>query len=315
MEWLEKYKEQNLSRIKKEIIEREKWKQRKSNEKYHSAIHDLKDFKTDIYDFNNNAVKIGNKNLDSIKQKSLITLLETFKPWRKGPFEIYSLFIDTEWRSEKKWNRIVPYLPDLKEKKILDIGCNNGYYLFKLAANPVYHILGIDPTLHYYFTYQAIRTMINAPLPIDYELLGVEHVKYFHNAFDIILLMGILYHHPSPLEILKDVKNALVPGGTLIIETQGIQGKGPYALFPRKRYAKAPGTYFIPTKECLDNIIHRAGFRKTNHFYEHSMNSGEQRKTQWMDYESYSDFLSPEDRKKTVEGYPAPWRYYIQCIK
>ena len=34
----------------------------------------------------------------------------------------------------------------------------------------------------------------------------------------------------------------------------------------------------------------------------------EQRRTDWMTSESLAEFLDPNDRSKTIEGYPAPLR-------
>ena len=44
------------------------------------------------------------------------------------------------------------------------------------------------------------------------------------------------------------------------------------------------------------------------------MSSDEQRKTDWMTFESYSDFIDPSDPSKTIEGYPAPLRVFLKGI-
>ncbi len=41
----------------------------------------------------------------------------------------------------------------------------------------------------------------------------------------------------------------------------------------------------------------------------------EQRRTEWMVTESLADFLDPNDRSKTVEGYPAPQRAVLIARK
>ena len=122
--------------------------------------------------------------------------------------------------------------------------------------------------------------------------------------------MGILYHHRDPVGILRDIQKSMTVGGQLIVETQGIPGEDPYALFPVKRYAKAPGTYFVPTASCVVNWMRRAYFEDIEVFFTHEMNNDEQRATEWMPWESYADFVN-EDQTKTVEGYPAPIRIYV----
>ncbi len=305
----------DIDSIKQIIKQREEWKKRKSTQKYYNLLNNVKHIKTSYFDFSSDIVSIGKE--EELTQNDKKILLETligFKPWRKGPFNIFGNLIDAEWRSEKKFNRIIPYLPDLKGKVICDVGCNNGYYMFRLYDKQPSFILGIDPTLHYYFTYKLLSGFIELK-NIAYELLGVEHIKFFTESFDVVLLMGILYHHPSPLDILKNVFKSLKKNGILIIESQGIPGEGSFALFPAKRYAKAPGVYFLPTVGCLYNFVKRAGFRNIEVFYIHKMTPKEQRRTKWMDYESFIDFLDPDNPELTVEGYPAPIRIYIKCQK
>ena len=147
------------------------------------------------------------------------------------------------------------------------------------------------------------------------ELLGVEHIALFEACFDVIFLMGILYHRVSPVEVLKDVKTALRSGGTLIVESQGIPGDAPIALFPEKTYAKVPGTYFVPTGACLVNWLKRAGFSEVELFCSHPMSNLEQRRTEWMVFESFDDFIDANNPALTVEGYPAPDRVFLIARK
>jgi len=235
-------------------------------------------------------------------------------PWRKGPFNIFGIEIDAEWRSERKWNRVLPVLPDLADKIIADIGCNNGYYMFRMADQRPRLVIGFEPYLQHYFAFKALNGFAGLS-QLAIELFGVEHIALFETCFDVIFLMGILYHRISPVEVLKDVKTALQPGGTLIVESQGIPGEAPIALFPGKTYGKVPGTYFVPTASCLVNWLKRAGFSQVQLFCSHPMSNLEQRRTEWMVFESYDDFIDPCNSALTVEGYPAPIRLYVKAVK
>ncbi len=42
------------------------------------------------------------------------------------------------------------------------------------------------------------------------------------------------------------------------------------------------------------------------------MSNQEQRRTPWMDFESYAEFIDPDDPARTVEGYPAPIRVFLK---
>ena len=71
---------------------------------------------------------------DSITEESRAQIEKVARmmmPWRKGPFDLFGLKIDSEWRSFKKYNLLRPYL-DLENKRVADVGCNNGYYMFRI---------------------------------------------------------------------------------------------------------------------------------------------------------------------------------------
>ena len=144
--------------------------------------------------------------------------------------------------------------------------------------------------------------------------LGVEDIALFEGCFDVVFLMGILYHRSAPVDCLRKIRKAMRPGGCLLIESQGIPGEEPVALFPEKTYAKVPGTYFVPTPLCLLNWVRRAGYSESNIFCTHPMTNLEQHRTDWMDFESFEDFIDDKDASKTVEGYPAPIRIFVKAI-
>jgi tRNA (mo5U34)-methyltransferase len=175
-------------------------------------------------------------------------------------------------------------------------------------------VVGFEPSVQHYYCFKALRDMAGLT-NLHIDLLGVEHIGLFPDTFDVIFLMGVIYHRSSPIDVLKDILTALKPGGTLLLESQAIPGDEPYALFPEKTYAKVPGTYFVPTGACLRNWMLRAGFQDAQLFCSHPMSEQEQRKTKWMTFESYSDFLDPEDASRTVEGFPAPYRVFLSGRK
>jgi tRNA (mo5U34)-methyltransferase len=280
-----------------------------------SAIREVSHLKAKSCDFTKDAVRIGDATeVSPEEQKMLKKNLLQLLPWRKGPFDVFGIHIDSEWQSYKKWNRVLPKLPPLQGKVIADIGCSNGYYMYRMLPYQPEVVFGFEPTIRFHLMFKMLNGFADQE-NLFHELLGVEHIAQFKECFDVIFLMGILYHHPEPMRILSDVKEALKPGGVLIVETQGIPGKEPVALFPEKRYAKVPGTYFVPTVSCLQHWLERSKYGSIDIFYQHPMNSGEQRKSEWMPFESYDDFIDPKDSTKTVEGYPAPIRIYLRAVK
>ncbi len=175
-------------------------------------------------------------------------------------------------------------------------------------------VLGFEPSIQHYYCFKALNNMAGF-VNQDIDLLGVEHLSLFPETFDVIFLMGIIYHRSSPVDVLRDVITALRPGGTLIMESQSIPGDAPMALFPEKTYAKVPGTYFVPTGKCIEHWMMRAGFSDISLFDSTPMSSLEQRKTEWMQFESYEDFIQKDNPELTIEGYPAPVRVLLSGQK
>jgi tRNA (mo5U34)-methyltransferase len=266
-------------------------------------------------DFTGDTVIIGRENEISKQQRSRVEdVLRGFMPWRKGPFKIFDIPIDAEWRSERKWNRILPELPDLENKIIGDIGCNNGYYMFRMLPHQPRLVLGFEPYVQHYYTFRTLNNFAQKK-NLRIELLGIEHLQLFPDSFDVLFCLGILYHRQSPIDALRDIFTSLKAGGTVIIESQAIAGEQSMALFPERTYAKVPGTWFVPTASCLNSWLNRCGFTGIKQFCMHPMSNQEQRKTDWMVFESYDDFIDDSDPSKTVEGYPAPWRVFFKATK
>lgn len=283
--------------------------------RYRTPFQHLSQLAAHCRDCSGDTVVIGHPDeITNQKRQQITENLKAFMPWRKGPFSVFGIEIDAEWRSERKWRRVLPELPDLEGKLVADIGCNNGYYMFRMTPLRPRLVLGFEPSVQHYYCFKALNGMAGCS-ELDINLLGVEHLKLFENCFDVIFLMGIIYHRPSPIDTLRDILRALTPGGTVIIESQAIPGDQPIALFPQDTYAKAPGTYFVPTGTCLCNWMKKAGFTNTRIFSTHPMSAAEQRKTEWMRFESYTDFIDPVTPQQTVEGYPAPWRVFLKGCK
>lgn len=288
---------------------------KKGIERYRSLYESVRHFQAQHVDLSGDVVCLGLA--DEISPDDHRLVLETmrsFMPWRKGPYNVFGIDIDAEWRSERKWNRVLPVLPDLRDKLVADIGCNNGYYMFRMADHKPRLVVGFEPYLQHYYAFKALNSFAGLE-NLVIEPFGVEHAALYRNGFDVVFLMGILYHRISPIEVLRDILAAMRPGGSLIVESQGIPGDDPVALFPESRYAKVPGTYFVPTVVCLRNWLVRTGFVDVEVFCSHPMSGVEQRRTEWMAFESYEDFIDDRDPSLTVEGYPAPIRVYVKGIK
>ena len=245
-------------------------------------------------------------------EKKIYDTAKLFMPWRKGPFEVGETFIDAEWKSDVKYNLLRPHF-NLKEKKVADIGCNNGYYMFRMQEDNPALLVGFDPSPLYKTQFDFINHFVKSE--IVYELLGVEHLEFYEEKFDTIFCLGVLYHRSDPVAMLKSLYKGLEKKGEVILDTFYIDGEEEMVLCPESSYSKIPNIYFVPTIKALKNWSLRAGFSAFEVLETSVTDAGEQRKTEWIEGQSLEDFLDKDDKTKTVEGYPAPQRVYVRLIK
>jgi len=245
--------------------------------------------------------------LNAQDQAVLLRCLQSFIPWRKGPFSICGCCIDTEWRSDWKWERLHPHLQAPAGRRILDIGCGNGYHLFRLAGAGAKLVVGIDPSLLFLYQFNVLNYYLNvkaiAFLPLRSDQLPAELC-----SFDTVLSMGVLYHRRQPASHLRELLATLRHGGELALETLVVRGESTIALESGARYARMRNVWRIPTTTELVNWVTTAGFENVRVVSEESTTSAEQRTTPWMPYESLSHALDPLDSSRTIEGLPAPRR-------
>lgn len=276
--------------------------------RFRKVLEELPNVSPSHIDTDADWIKIGEKeDLDEETRSRLDDSLHKLMPWRKGPFDVFGVRVDTEWASYIKWNRIKDKITPLTGKNVLDIGCSSGYYLFRMAASKPQMALGIDPQVAFYYQYRALQHFMNLP-DIYYIPAKMEELPGFDSYFDSVFCMGILYHRKSPIDTLSQIHEKMKKGGEIILETLIIEGDSDTALFPVDRYAKMRNVFFLPTVKCLTSWMMRAGFEDIQCIDVSETTLEEQRKTDWIVSESLEHFIDPEDPAKTVEGYPAPVR-------
>ncbi|EGT5660121.1 tRNA 5-methoxyuridine(34)/uridine 5-oxyacetic acid(34) synthase CmoB [Cronobacter dublinensis subsp. dublinensis] len=248
------------------------------------------------------------------QRKRIEQLLRTLMPWRKGPFSLYGIDIDTEWRSDLKWDRVLPHITPLAGRTILDVGCGSGYHLWRMVGAGAQLAVGIDPTQLFLCQFEAVRKLLGGDNRAHVLPLGIEQMPAL-NAFDTVFSMGVLYHRRSPLEHLWQLKDQLVNEGELVLETLVVEGDENTVLVPGERYAQMRNVYFIPSAPALKNWLEKCGFVDVRIADYAVTTVEEQRRTAWMQTESLADFLDPQDATKTREGYPAPLRAVLVARK
>ena len=287
------------------------FKKNKKGKDFTNILEKLPEIKPSVINLNHEKVIIGKKeDITGIQDKKLVQSLKLLMPWRKGPFKIFGTVIDSEWNSALKWNRLKNHIKPLLGRQVLDIGCSNGYYMFRMAALGPNLVFGIEPYPPFFTQFLLLQHFARIKqlfcLPIT-----LEELSFCKSFFDTVFCMGILYHQRSPLDTLTQIHSHLRQGGELVLETLILKSEKDVALFPAKRYAKMNNVYFIPSITSLTHWLHRTGFTNIRCISIEKTTSLEQRKTKWIVSQSLDSFMNPNNPNLTVEGYPAPVRAIV----
>jgi tRNA (mo5U34)-methyltransferase len=276
-----------------------------------NALPDLRPSQIELED----KVEIGRaEDLGHVSRAELTAQLKAFHPWRKGPYNLFGVDIDTEWRSDWKWERVLPHIQSLAGRKVLDIGCGNGYHGWRMRGAGADFVLGIDPFMVFVLQFLVMQHYLGD----DYHHvlpLGLEDIPANLECFDSVFSMGVLYHRRSPIDHLLELKGCLRSGGELILETLIVEGDQATVFMPEGRYAKMRNVWFLPSIAAITLWLQRCGFKDIVCVDTSQTSTKEQRRTEWMTFESLSDYLDPHDQQKTIEGHPAPLRAIFVATK
>ncbi|UQY35556.1 tRNA 5-methoxyuridine(34)/uridine 5-oxyacetic acid(34) synthase CmoB [Pseudomonas fulva] len=250
---------------------------------------------------------------DEATRTALDSALRGLIPWRKGPFHPFGVHVDTEWRSDWKWQRVAPHL-DLQGRRVLDVGCGNGYYMWRMLGAGARSVVGIDPNWLFLCQFLAMKNYL-PDMPAWHLPLGIEELPAKLLGFDTVFSMGVLYHRRSPIDHLLELKDCLRKGGELVLETLVVEGDAQQVLVPEDRYAQMRNVWFLPSVPALELWLRRAGFLDVRCVDVSVTSVEEQRSTDWMRYQSLPEFLDPLDHRRTLEGLPAPRRAVLVARK
>ena len=277
--------------------------------RWREAMAALPYLKTEAIDLDTSAITArGSVNEEEIIK--LETALRGLHPWRKGPYSLFGVNIDTEWRSDFKWDRLAHAIDSLEDRHVLDVGCGSGYHCWRMKGAGAAEVIGIDPTPLFVLQFKAIQHYLNID-SVHVLPLALEQLPPKLHAFDTTFSMGVLYHRRSPIDHLTDLRDTLVSGGQLVLETLVVEGDEDTVFVPPARYARMGNVWFLPSPAALMKWMSKAGFINVELVDVNQTTVAEQRSTDWMTFYSLSNFLDSTDYNKTVEGHPAPTRAII----
>ena len=286
------------------------------------AVNSLPEISPSLIRFNADEVQIGQAADCSVPQREMIRQqLRRLLPWRKGPFNLFGVKIDAEWRSDLKWQRLQDKISPLSGRTVLDVGCGNGYYGWRMLGAGAKRVVGTDPTLRYVMQQRALAKYLPGepfdilPFPLETLVNDATTPVLSHEEFDSVFSMGVIYHRRDPVNHIRDLLRFLRAGGELVLETLVIDAKYGAVLEPRGRYAKMRNIWSIPSLNTLKDWLYAAGLTSVDVADISATTPAEQRATAWTFEQSLADFLDPQNPHLTIEGYPAPQRAIMICSR
>jgi tRNA (mo5U34)-methyltransferase len=275
-------------------------------------LEQLPTIKTDRITFDDDIISVGcSTDISRAQQVQLKQELLQFSPWRKGPFSIFGVLIDAEWQSQIKWQRLSQCIAPLAGKRVLDVGCGNGYYAMRMLGAGAQWVLGVDPSVLALIQVTALQHFMCSDIPFTYLPIGMQTVPHHLASFDTVFSMGVLYHRRDPIEHLKHLRHSLVRNGQLVLETLVIDGAVGDVLVPDKRYAQMNNVWYLPSVLELCDQLKKLGFTHVHCADVSCTDTVEQRSTEWMTFHSLENYLHESDSSLTVERYPRPRRAII----
>jgi len=183
-----------------------------------------------------------------------------------------------------KWQRFASALPDdLTGKRVLDIGCNAGFYSMEMKRRGAARVLGIDSDERYLEQARFAATVTGAD--VEFRRLSVYDVAALGERFDMVLFIGVLYHLRHPLLALdlihehvaddllvfqalqrgQDGVEALAPDYDFWEQAVFDQPGYPRLHFVERYFAGDPTNWWIPNRACTEAMLRSAGFQIIDH--------------------------------------------------
>ena len=179
-----------------------------------------------------------------------------------------------------KWKEIEPFVPaDLEGRRALDVGCNAGFYSFRLADRGA-RVLGLDLDEHYLAQARWAAGQLDRPSRVEFRQ-GQVYDVVDEEPFDLVLFLGVLYHLRYPLLALDLLASKVATGGRMILQTLTMPGAPPAAVpedlgigerdaltrpgWPRAAFierslAGDPTNWWVPNAACAEAMLRSAGF-------------------------------------------------------
>ena len=177
-----------------------------------------------------------------------------------------------------KWNQLQPHLPErLDGWRVLDVGCNAGFYSFELARRGA-SVLGIDADPHYLEQARWARSLYELDDRVELRRMQVYELARTTWEFELVLFLGVLYHLRHPLLALDTLaekttrllvlQSLTMPGEQTVSPPPDLEIDQRSALldpgwpklaFIERKLAGDPTNWWAPNHACIEAMVRSAG--------------------------------------------------------
>jgi tRNA (mo5U34)-methyltransferase len=181
-----------------------------------------------------------------------------------------------------KWLQIADWLPaDLAGWRVLDAGCNAGFYSFELAKRGA-SVLAIDVDARYLAQARWAARQLGLEEQVAFRQMGVYEIARSIERFDLVWFMGVFYHLRYPLLALdllaRRTRRMMVfqtltmPGDSVYQDTHDhpiedrvplLESGWPKMAFIEHRFAGDPSNWWVPNHAGVEAMLRSSGLRVT----------------------------------------------------
>ena len=182
-----------------------------------------------------------------------------------------------------KWKTVARHLPeDPTGWRVLDIGCNAGFYSLALAARGA-EVTGLEPNPHYRRQADWAAGVAGLAERTRFRPETIYQVGSLGGPFDLILFMGVFYHLRYPLlalDLIAALEPRLMVFQTLTCGAEGVAEGArrdltfqerarlddpdwPRMAFIETSFCDDPTNWWVPNHAGVMAILRAAGFSVT----------------------------------------------------
>ncbi len=126
-----------------------------------------------------------------------------------------------EYREGCKGRRLEAFVREHRPARLLDLGCGNGWFCFRLAGlAPETRFSGIDVSPHCINLFlRRMADQRHAGRRMAAALACAEALPHADGEFDLVILQEALEHVRDPAQAMAEVARVLRPGGHALVTT------------------------------------------------------------------------------------------------